>query len=68
MQPDMERSLELLQQAEVAASANSVPAIISILAVTVFLAWAVWYLTEKLDLVQRGENPDTLFQKVFGRR
>ena len=57
MQPDLERSLDLLQKAESVASANSVPAWISILVAVVFLAWATWYLTRKLDQETRNFKP-----------
>lgn len=68
MQPNLEHSLELLQKAETAANANSVPTWISILVMIVFLTCAVWYLTAKLGSVSRGQNNETLFEKVFGGR
>ncbi|MDP3999290.1 MAG: hypothetical protein Q8P76_01690 [bacterium] len=49
--------LEMLRDASVSAGVNSIPAWISILVVAVFLTWATWYLTRKLDQEARDSKP-----------
>lgn len=60
-----EQELEMLRKAGETASNTSVPAWVSVLVFATFLTWAVWYLTRKLNQVNRRQTNVTSLERLL---